>query len=89
VAVVTVDTGAVELQAATVTCYVKAAHDPHVGMKITRNKKVLHGWALCNSLLVQWIREESLLHVYACAVSQIPRHLPGRFLSLQYLAVLN
>jgi hypothetical protein len=39
VAVVTVDTGAVELQAAAVTCYVKAAHDPQAGMKIVRKKK--------------------------------------------------
>jgi hypothetical protein len=29
------------------------------------------------------------LHVDACAVSQLPRHLLGRFLSLQYLAVVN
>jgi hypothetical protein len=28
-------------------------------------------------------------HVYACAVSQLPRHLLGRFLSLHYLAVVN
>jgi hypothetical protein len=45
VAVVTVDTGAVELQAAAVTCYVKAAHDPHVGMKIVRKKSPTY-WGL-------------------------------------------
>jgi hypothetical protein len=29
------------------------------------------------------------LHVDACAVSQLPRHLLGRFLSLQYLAAVS
>jgi hypothetical protein len=29
------------------------------------------------------------LHIYACAVSQLPRCLLGRFLFLQYLAAVN
>jgi hypothetical protein len=59
----------------------------------SRDKEWVHsGYVLLLSLLeLQRVRKESLSpqHVYACAVSQLPRYLLGRFLFLQYLAAVN
>jgi hypothetical protein len=57
--------------------------------KLGRFRKVVDLVLFTENL--QWVRKENPppLHVDACAVSQLPRHLLGRFLSLQYLAVMN
>jgi hypothetical protein len=50
-------------------------------------ERSIHGSApVCNGYVKKVFPP---LQVYACAVSPLPRHLLGRFLSLQYLAVVN